>query len=71
MFPHEEYLTRALEHCMITQLVQDLAGLYVELTAANTQNTDEDFRTALQVCKILNKAAEEIAALGAKPKISS
>lgn len=68
MFPHEEFLKKALEECRITALVQDLGFLYVQLVAGSNAS-QEDFQTALAVNKILKKAAEEIADLGPKPVI--
>lgn len=67
MFPHEEFLKKALEECSITKLVQDLGSLYVNMINKNC--TNEEFQTALQVEKILVKASFEIADLGVKPHI--
>jgi hypothetical protein len=69
MFPHEEYLKMAIEDCQISKLVDDLGGLYVGIVAKNEDATDEEFQVALNVYKILQKASEEIAALGPKPQI--
>lgn len=67
MFPHEEFLQKALEECMITTLVHDLGGIYTKLV--NRHGTNDDFAMAMKVEQILNKAADEIAALGPKPYI--
>lgn len=64
MFPHEEFLVKALEECSITKLVQDLGTVYTTKVAAAENATDEDFSKSLQVSRILQKAALEIADLG-------
>lgn len=69
MFPHEEFLKKALQECLISTLVQDLANLYVALVNVSPENDDEDFQKALAVSQILQRAASEIALLGPKPKI--
>ena len=72
MFPHEEFLKKALEECQITRLVQDLGNLYVSLVNMSipvTPEQDANFKIALKVCQILQKAADEIADLGPKPQI--
>jgi len=63
-FPHEEFLAKALQECRISKLVQDLGGLYVSLVASDTS---ENFKIALEVNRILEQAAGEIADLGPKP----
>ncbi len=64
MFPHEEFLKKALQETTISQLVLDLGPLYIAI--ANTYGDDEDFDKALKVERILTKAAQEIADLGPK-----
>ena len=69
MLPHEEFLKIALEVCMISKLVDDLGVLYVSLIANDPKYSMEEFFAALKVSQILQKASEDIAALGPKPKI--
>ena len=67
MLPHEEFLQKACEECMITQLVRDLGHLYFMLV--NKHGTFEEVSVALRVDRILEEAADQIAALGPKPHI--
>jgi hypothetical protein len=67
MFPHEEFLKKALEECQITKLVQDLGALYV--STVNAHGDEDDFLLALSVNRILDEAAGKIADLGPKPII--
>ena len=72
MFPHEEFLQKALEECMITQLVRDLGNLYFSLYVRMRNNKEisvEEFTTVISVNRILDEAADKIAELGPKPKI--
>ena len=63
MFPHEEFLQKALEECSMTKLVQDLGDLYVSLCLKQNV-TDAWLQKVLKVNKILDKAASDIADLG-------
>ena len=67
MLPHEEFLQKALEECMISQLVRDLGNVYLMLV--NRSGSEADFVVALQVAAILSEASNKIADLGPKPKI--
>lgn len=64
MFPHEEFLVKALEECAIAKLVQDLGALYSTKVASSKKATNEEFKKSLQVDRILQKAALEISDLG-------
>lgn len=68
MFPHEEFLKKALEECQISKLVMDLGGVYVALVGQQSE-LEWEFEQALKVDQILKEAAGKIADLGAKPKI--
>lgn len=69
MFLHENFLKKAMEECMITQLVHDLGMLYLAIVMTNPKNTDKEVQVAMEVCEILKRASGEIAALDEKPKI--
>lgn len=63
MFPHEEFLQKALEECSMTKLVQDLGDLYTSL-CIKQKVTDAWLQKVLKINKILDKAASDIADLG-------
>jgi len=67
---HEKFLKKALLECKISQLVSDLGNLYVLLGVYETnKDSDEGFRKALKVCRILQDASRDIALLGEKPRL--
>ena len=69
MFPHEEFLKKALEECAITKLVSDLGSLYSSLVAQQTNCDDQDFAKSIEVYKILKDASAKIADLGLRGRM--
>lgn len=58
MFPHEEYLSKALnESSSIHQLITDLVALW--LNKMNREGNDEDFQRAMKFEKELDTFLEE------------
>ncbi len=61
MFPHEEYLLKAIQSCdfRMIGLVHDLGNVYIGEMAKRPECTD--FAKALQIGKAIQKCADEIA----------
>jgi len=70
MFPQEDYLLKAMMACNFRMigLMQNLSTVYLSEMA---KRTEQNFEKALEISKVLNEAAEKIAAIQGDDPVSA